>query len=252
MQQLGIIYYVPVNSIEDNLAHLCEHCLVRQLQSRMNAAGFLFWDCYAITGKPLITLDITVHNQAAAEQIDDIMDNLQPVTESDIKSEISRIEAEDDLPLYYHNINAVVKAVNALLKKLDFQTVSDYDELPSLDAADKPTDSLLRYSIGARSLSISYHLPRKISEIEEQIIDYLASQFMRQDGVYAVDCHLNGDHKVYQFKYCGKATPSELQKQATSYIDSADRNAIGKCIDEVSGESVDVDKLLDEITVTIK
>lgn len=151
MRKLGIVYFADVSGVEDNIAHLLEHCVTAQLYERLRRNDLDLFDCYSTTTPGNIIFDITVYNGAAACVVSEIMSSLEPISIDQICAEIHRIELEDDLPLYTNNVEKVRDAINELTSHTRFDTVDNVDDIPkSHEDLAKPSNSLLVYGLGVR------------------------------------------------------------------------------------------------------
>ena len=243
MKRLEIIYYASVNRVEDNLAHLVEHCIVNQLQRRLGQQSLLF-DCYATTNDQYIILSLTAYSNAAAEAIDKVMDDLRPIDQTIVQTELSRIEVEDDLPLYYSDLTEVVAAVNATISHLTFRATDDSDSIPMVKADHKPANHLLTYGLGVKQYSLVVTLcEAKVMGSEmEAILDGIVAKALRRPGVYADRCECRSSGKVYHFKTKDDQLVQQVLEEVRATLTSITSSQVAKLV-TANGFELDSDQV---------
>lgn len=226
MRNLEIIYYTDVSGLEDNIAHLLEHCVTEQLYERLKENNLDLFDCYSTTTPSNIILEISAYTSNTVDKITEIIDSLGPCTDEQIDDQIHRIELEDDLPLNTNNLQAVYRTINALITKLHFSVADTLDKIPSSsNTPQKPDNTLLVYGLGVQQFSLSVqmdtsNLDDNIKELTSHLIDCLAGRFLRNRNIYALSSEHKGDTWHYIFRVANGTSRTDLEKRwGTIYSD---------------------------------
>lgn len=214
MGKLGVVYFADVSKIEDNVAHLLEHCITTQLYERLRHDNLDLFDCYSTTTPSNIIFDITAYGNAVADAIAGIMNSLEPMPASRIDAEINRIELEDDLPLHANDLEKVRGIINSQIAHIHFDTASSINEIPEQkDGLIKPDNSLLVYSLGAREWTLSILLPDNTDDMLVDIINCLAGRFLRCEDIYALHYEVVNGRVEYSFRTSKLTEQSDLDRR---------------------------------------
>lgn len=94
-------YFIDVSRVEDNLAHLLEHCIIHQIADLVAADGnqFLLGDCHGVVGPGALVFVVEYLSQPVVECIQSFLASKPEISQSAVTYEIEQIEAEDDKEL---------------------------------------------------------------------------------------------------------------------------------------------------------
>lgn len=242
MKKLGIVYSADVSGVEDNIAHLLEHCITAQLYERLRCNDLDLFDCYSTTTPDNIIFDITAYNGAVAGIVSEIMSSLEPISIDQICAEIHRIELEDDLPLYANNVEKVRGTINELISHTRFDTVDNVDDIPKPheDLA-KPSNRLLVYGLGAREWVLSICFNCTTDDTRMCIINCLAGRFLRCKDIYALRNEVDSDKINYIFRTSKSTSQSDLDERWQNVFNdfvANDLDQILSSLDVSSGSAV--------------
>lgn len=242
MKLLEATYWAAVNDVEDNIAHLAEHCILSQLIEQGNRIGLPFFDCYATTTPSAIIYDLSTYNVKTAEFITDALKSLKPCTKDNILAEIHRIEVEDNIPMASDcNLDDICNEVNNVIAKLKFEPWLK-DSNPELDISNKPKHSPLRYGLATREWTLTVKAPIH-SDAAKVIADYLATLYLRKPYVYALDNNTANDRFIYTFRTKADYTKEQLQKDLDEVIKLSQSDKLLSLVrhNELAHDSSDLD-----------
>ena len=214
MKKLGIVYFADVSGVEDNVAHLLEHCITAQLYERLRCIDLDLFDCHSTTTSDNIIFDITAYNSTVAGAVSKIMALLKPVSVGQIKAEIHRIELEDDLPLYVNDIEKARSVINDLIASTHFDTVGSVDDIPETKKdLMKPDNNLLVYGLGDGEWTLSIRLDDAADDILACTINCLAGRFLRCRYIYALRYNVEDNKIDYTFRTGRSTSKSDLDER---------------------------------------
>lgn len=196
MKTLGAYYWADVSSIEDNVAHLIEHCMVEYLYKELAKAGEAFFSCDGETSADNIKLDIEVYSEVVAERIDNLIMAQKPDIPLDvITGQMRRIEIEEELPLRYDSLELVAANANKVWHQLDWQFG---EPRKHVSTGDKPKNKLIQYGLMVKryQLRLNYF----VSDENRIVADVLAARFLRDKNIYATAYRPDGSGATYEFK----------------------------------------------------
>ena len=255
MGKLGVVYFADVSKIEDNVAHLLEHCITAQLYERLRHDNLDLFDCYSTTTPSNIIFDITAYGNTVADAIAEIVNSLEPMPASRIDAEINRIELEDDLPLHANDLEKVRGIINSQIAHIHFDVVSSINEIPEQkDGLIKPDNSLLVYSLGAREWTLSILLPDNTDDMLVDIINCLAGRFLRCEDIYALCYEVINGRIEYTFRASKLAEQSDLDQRWQDVVKdfvASDLNAVLGNINVSSGIATKIRRTIYSLTASI-
>jgi hypothetical protein len=207
MKTLGANYWADVGKIEDNLAHLIEHCMIEYLYRQMTKVDKSFFSCDGRTDDNHIALDIEVHDTSAAEYVDKLVVGKKPDIPTEvIGDQLHRIEIEEELPLRYSSLDAVAAEANKTWHGLKWRFGEPKRD--SVVAPDKPNNNIIEYGLAVKHYQL--RLDYVSDEINMTIADMLAVKFLRDKNIYATSYHPDGKGATYEFKVLAKTSKDFL------------------------------------------
>lgn len=220
-----IVYFADVSKIEDNIAHLLEHCITAQVHNRLMQNNLDLFECYSTTTPNNIIFQIAVYNNLILNEVSEIMGSLKLIDLDALKTEMHRIELEDDLPLFTDNVKVVLDTINQLITNIKFKTTDSVDNIPQDEVDDgKPDDQLLVYGLGVKEWMLKIDT-NGLDETTMQLMDCLIGRFLRCRLIYAVEQSDIDDKRVYKFRTDKETEQNALSdrwhKVCSSFLDSS-------------------------------
>ena len=139
---------------------------------------------------------------------------LEPVSVDQIKTEIHRIELEDDLPLYVNDVEKARSVINDLIASTHFDTVGSVDDIPETKKdLMKPDNNLLVYGLGDGEWTLSIRLDDAVDDILVCTINCLAGRFLRCRDIYALRYNVEDNKIDYTFRTGRPTSKSDLDER---------------------------------------
>ena len=224
-------YFIDVSRVEDNLAHLLEHCIIHQIADLAATDGnqFFLGDCHGAVGPGALVFVVEYLSQPVVECIQSFLADKPEIPQSAVACEIEQIKAEDDRELIIKgSIENVTRTINRIFRDSRIMELEKMSKPVANEADDKPADRMIVY--GAELKPITFILDvyldnpsvddRLIFSKLHTVISSLVAQATNNDSAYAIEHYRDyyEQDRIVSFSYMHKTVDREAPDRITERL----------------------------------
>ena len=224
-------YFIDVSRVEDNLAHLLEHCIIHQIADLMVADGnqFLLGDCHGVVGPGALVFVVECLSQPAIECVQSFLADKPEIPQSVVACEIEQIKAEDDRELIIKgSIENVTRAINRIFRDGRIMELEKMSKPVVNEADDKPTDQTIVYGAELKPITFILDVYLDNPSVDDRLIfsklhmaiSSLVAQATNNDSAYAIEYYQDyyEQDRIVSFSYMHKTVDREAPDRITERL----------------------------------
>ncbi len=224
-------YFIDVSRVEDNLAHLLEHCIIHQIADLVAADGnqFLLGDCHGVVGPGALVFVVEHLSQPVIERIQSFLTSKPEIPQSAVACEIEQIKAEDDRELIVKgSIENVTRAINRIFRDGRIMELEKMSKPVVNEADDKPTDRMIVYGAELKSITFILDVYLDNPSVDDRLIfgklhmaiSSLVAQATNNDSAYAIEYYRDyyERDRIVSFSYMHKTVDREAPDRITERL----------------------------------
>ena len=224
-------YFIDVSRVEDNLAHLLEHCIIHQIADLAAADGnqFLLGNCRGVVGPGALVFVVEYLSQSAIECVQSFLADKPEIPQSAVAYEIEQIEAEDDKELIVEGgIKNVTRAINRLFRDSRIIELEKMSKPVVNEADDKPADRMIVYGAELKPITFILDVYLDNPSVDDRLIfsklhmaiSSLVAQATNNDSAYAIEYYQDyyEQDRIASFSYIHKTVDHEAPDRITERL----------------------------------
>lgn len=224
-------YFIDVSRVEDNLAHLLEHCIIHQIADLAAADGnqFLLGNCRGVVGPGALVFVVEYLSQSAIECVQSFLADKPEIPQSAVAYEIEQIEAEDDKELIVKGgIKNVTRAINRLFRDSRIIELEKMSKPVVNEADDKPADRMIVYGAELKPITFILDVYLDNPSVDDRLIfsklhmaiSSLVAQATNNDSAYAIEYYQDyyEQDRIASFSYIHKTVDHEAPDRITERL----------------------------------
>ena len=224
-------YFIDVSRVEDNLAHLLEHCIIHQIADLVAADGnqFLLGDCHGVVGPGALVFVVEYLSQPVVECVQSFLADKPEIPQSVVVCEIEQIKAEDDRELIIKgSIENVTRAINRIFRGSRIMELEKMSKPVVNEADDKPADRMIVYGAELKSITFILDVYLDNPSVDDRlifsklhvVISSLVAQVTNNDSAYAIEYYRDyyEQDRIVSFSYMYKTVDREAPDRITERL----------------------------------
>ena len=228
-------YFIDVSQMEDNLAHLLEHCIIHQMTDLVVADGnqFLLGNCHGVVGPGALVFVVEYLSQPVVECIQSFLADKPEIPQSAVACEIEQIEAEDNKELIIKGgIKDVTRVINRLFRDSRIMELEKMSKPVVNEANDKPADRMIVYGAELKPITFILDVYLDNPSVDDRLIfsklhmaiSSLVAQATNNDSAYAIEYYQDyyEQDRIVSFSYIHKTVDREATERLRRIIASSE------------------------------
>lgn len=224
-------YFIDVSQVEDNLAHLLEHCIIHRITDLVVADGnqFLLGNCHGVVGPSALVFVVEYLSQPVIERIQSFLADKPEIPQSTVNCEIEQIEAEDDKELIVKGgIDDVTRAINRLFRDSRIIELEKMSKPVVNETNDKPADRMIVYGAELKPITFILDVYLDNPSVDDRLIfsklhmaiSSLVAQATNNDSAYAIEYYQDyyEQDRIASFSYMHKTVDREAPDRITERL----------------------------------
>ena len=224
-------YFIDVSRVEDNLAHLLEHCIIHQIADLVAVDGnqFFLGDCHGVVGSGALVFVVEYLSQPVVECVQSFLASKPEIPQSVVACEIEQIKAEDDRELITKgSIEDVTRAINRLFRDGRIMELEKMLKPVVNEADDKPADRMIVYGAELKPITFILDVYLDNPSVDDRLIfsklhvaiSSLVAQATNNDSAYAIEYYQDyyEQDRIVSFSYMHKTVDREALDRITERL----------------------------------
>ncbi len=224
-------YFIDVSRVEDNLAHLLEHCIIHQIADLVVADGnqFFLRDCHGVVGPGALVFVVEYLSQPVVECIQSFLADKPEIPQSAVACEIEQIKAEDDRELIVKgSIENVTRTINRIFRDSRIMELEKMSKPVVNEADDKPADRMVVYGAELKPITFILDVYLDNPSVDDRLIfsklhvaiSSLVAQATNNDSAYAIEYYWDyyEQDRIVSFSYMHKTVDREAPDRITERL----------------------------------
>lgn len=224
-------YFIDVSQVEDNLAHLLEHCIIHQITDLVVADGnqFLLGNCHGVVGPGALVFVVEYLSQPVIESMQGFLVSKPEIPQSTVAYEIEQIEAEDDKELIIKGgIENVTRAINRLFRDSRIIELEEMSKPVVNETNDKPADRMIVCGAELKPITFILDVYLDSPSVDDRLIfgklhmaiSSLVAQATNNDSAYAIEYYQDyyEQDRIVSFSYMHKTVDREAPDRITERL----------------------------------
>ena len=224
-------YFIDVSRVEDNLAHLLEHCIIHQIADLVAADGnqFFLGDCHGVVGPGALVFVVEYLSQPAIECVQSFLADKPEIPQSAVACEIEQIKTEDDRELIIKDsIENVTRAINRIFRDGRIMELEKMSRPVVNEADDKPADRMIVYDAELKPITFILDVYLDNPSVDDRLIfsklhmaiSSLVAQATNNDSAYAIEYYQDyyEQDRIVSFSYMYKTVDCEAPDRITERL----------------------------------
>lgn len=224
-------YFINVSRVEDNLAHLLEHCIIHQIADLVAADGnqFLLGDCHGVVGPGALVFVVEYLSQPVIKCVQSFLTDKPEIPQGAVACEIEQIKAEDDRELIIKgSIENATRAINRIFRDGQIMELEKMSKPVVNEADDKPADRMIVYGAELKPITFILDVYLDNPSVDDRLIfsklhmaiSSLVAQATNNDSAYAIEYYQDyyEQDRIVSFSYMHKTVDREAPDRITERL----------------------------------